>query len=127
PLRDREGAPPLELFQIWLNLPHASKMVEPHFAMFWNDAIPRRVTRDEAGRPTEVTVVAGRFGDAQPPPPPPKSWAAHPDSHVAVWTLKMAPDARFTLPATPPRTNRTLYFFPPPPPPTPPPPPPPHP
>src|SRR5262245_31303003 len=85
PLLDRQGGNPLELFQIWLNLPRAQKMAEPHFAMFWNDAIPRRVVRDDAGRPTEITVVAGRFGDAQPPPPPPRSWAAHPDSHVAIW------------------------------------------
>jgi len=90
PLLDRAAGNPLELFQIWLNLPRAQKMVEPHFAMLWNDQIPRRVVRDEAGRPTVVTVVAGRFGDAEPPPPPPSSWAARADSHVAIWTIQMA-------------------------------------
>jgi len=111
PLLDRAAGNPLELFQIWLNLPRAQKMVEPHFAMLWNDQIPRRVVRDEAGRPTVVTVVAGRFGDAEPPPPPPSSWAARADSHVAIWTIQMAAGAHLTLPAAPAGINRTLYFF----------------
>src|SRR5437016_8134294 len=60
PLLDRAAPNPLELFQIWLNLPRADKLVEPHFAMFWRDQIPRHVARDAAGRTTEITVVAGR-------------------------------------------------------------------
>ena len=110
PLLARD-ANPLELFQIWLNLPIASKFVEPHFTMLWDSAIPRHVARDEAGRQTEVTVIAGRLGDAKGPPPPPSSWASRPDADVAIWTVKMAPGARFTLPAAAPGSNRTLFFF----------------
>jgi hypothetical protein len=44
------------------------------------------------------------------PAPPPSSWAAHADSNVAIWTIKLAPHARFMLPAAP-GTNRSLYFF----------------
>jgi redox-sensitive bicupin YhaK (pirin superfamily) len=107
-----DGKPnPLELFQIWLNLPAAGKMVEPHFAMFWDQTIPRHVSHDLQGRQTELTVVAGRYGELQPPAPPPKSWASHPGSDVAIWTAKMAPGARWTLPAAAPGSNRTLYFF----------------
>lgn len=111
PLVDREGPNPLELFQIWLNLPRADKLADPHFVMMWGDTIPKEVVRDAAGRATEITVVAGRYGELRPPAPPPKSWASRAASDVAIWTLKMAPGARFTLPAASPGTNRTLYFF----------------
>src|SRR5580704_14636886 len=98
PLLDREGPNPLELFQIWLNLPSADKLAEPHFTMLWSDTIPRREVKDAAGRVTVVTVVAGRFGDAAAPSPPPRSWASRPDADVAVWILQMAPGAEVTLP-----------------------------
>ncbi len=111
PLLQRDQPNPVELFQIWLNLPRASKLVEPHFAMFWQSVIPRLVVRDAEGRTTEVTVVAGTLGDMKAPPPPPKSWAAQPESDVAIWTLKLAPGARWTLPAAGHGSNRMLYFF----------------
>ncbi len=111
PLLDQKGKNPVELFQIWLNLPRANKLVEPHFAMLWDQTIPRHVARDAAGRRTEVTVVAGRLGDLGAPPPPPKSWAAQTDSDVAIWTIKMEPYAEWTLSAAAAGSNRTLYFF----------------
>ena len=111
PLLDRGGPNPLELFQIWLNLPRADKLADPHFSMFWSNTVPKITERDAAGKATELTVVAGRVGDVNAPPPPPKSWASRAESDVAIWTLKMEPGARFTLPAASPGTNRTLYFF----------------
>lgn len=106
PLLDRDGPNPAELFQIWLNLPHADKHVAPHFAMLWDHTIPR-----QSFDGVEVRVVAGRLGGATPPAPPPSSWAARADSDVAIWTVKLAPGAVWTLPAARPGTNRTLYFF----------------
>ncbi len=47
PLLDRENENPVELFQIWLNLPAADKMVEPYFTMLWDDDIPRLVATDD--------------------------------------------------------------------------------
>ena len=41
PLLNATEPNPLELFQIWLNLPARNKMVEPHFTMLWNERIPR--------------------------------------------------------------------------------------
>ena len=38
-IREDEGNP-LELFQIWLNLPPESKMVPPYFRMLWSEEIP---------------------------------------------------------------------------------------
>ena len=118
PLLDTAAPNPLELFQIWLNLPARSKMAEPHFTMFWSQDIPQHVAMDDAGRSTEVACIAGRLtgqgGEAPlaPPPPPPDSWASQAEADLAIWTLKMAPGARWTLPpAQGPGTRRSLYFF----------------
>lgn len=127
PLLDEQAGNPLELFQIWLNLPARHKMADPHFTMFWAEDIPRVTATDAAGRTTDVACVAGRWTPAttpgepaataddtavQPLAPPPDSWAAQADADVAIWTLRMAPDARFTLPAaTGAGTRRSLYFF----------------
>ena len=123
PLLNPAANNPLELFQIWLNLPASHKMVEPHFTMFWAEKIPRRVDMDAAGHTTSVTCIAGQLASSaaasasasetlNPLAPPPDSWAAQPDSDVAIWTLKMQPGARWTLPAAQGAgTRRMLYFF----------------
>jgi redox-sensitive bicupin YhaK (pirin superfamily) len=112
PLLERDAPNPLELFQIWLNLPAADKLVDPHFAMLWSRDIPRLAFTDDAGRTTEVTLVAGALDRKRPPAPPPRSWAARADTDVAIWTVRMSPGARWTVPpAEGPRTRRTLYFF----------------
>lgn len=112
PLLKADADNPLELFQIWLNLPAKNKMAEPHFTMLWSEQIPRRVVADAEGRKTEVAVVAGRFGDVDALAPPPDSWAAQDGSDVAIWTLRMEPGAGFQLPPAPlAGTKRTLYFF----------------
>lgn len=111
PLLNRDAANPLELFQIWLNLPRAKKLTEPGFDMFWRDDIPVVRSTDEAGRAATVTLVAGRLGDWVPPAPPRDSWAANPEAEVAIWTIGLEAGARWTLPAASPGLNRTLYFF----------------
>jgi redox-sensitive bicupin YhaK (pirin superfamily) len=111
PLIDQGRPNPLELFQIWLNLPAKDKMVDPYFSMFWSEHVPRQVTKDDAGRSTEVTVVAGAFGATRPLTPPPNSWAAQAKSDVAIWTINMEANARFTLPAAGRGAHRMLYFF----------------
>ncbi len=119
PLLDAAAPNPLELFQIWLNLPARSKMAEPHFTMFWSEDIPHFTAIDGEGRTTKVSNIAGRIApaDGLPQagvalPPPPDSWATQPDADLAIWTLKMAPGAHWTLPAaTGAGTRRSLYFF----------------
>ena len=118
PLLDTTGPNPLELFQIWLNLPAKNKMVPPHFTMLWSEKIPRQVTTDTSGRATEVAVIAGQLMDATGTKPlgilspPPDSWASQPDADVAIWTIRMAAGARWVLPAAAGvETNRQLYFF----------------
>jgi len=106
---------PLELFQIWLNLPAANKMAAPHFTLFWADAIPHQITQDANGLETEVSVIAGQLQSVQPLLPPPDSWAAAAQSDLAIWTLRMQPGTRFTLPSANSGANsgtgRMLYNF----------------
>lgn len=111
PLLHKEKENPLELFQIWLNLPKAKKFAEPHFAMLWSETIPRKTYTDSAGNNTEVTVIAGKLESAQAPPPAPDSWAADPVNDVAIWIIKMEPEAEWILPAASKGINRTLYFY----------------
>ncbi|WP_312566937.1 pirin family protein, partial [Diaphorobacter sp.] len=113
PLLNTDAPNPLELFQIWLNLPARHKMVQPHFTMLWNERIPRLEHADAAGLRTTVTVVAGALdGAGAPLPPPPESWAAQADADVAIWTLRMEPGAHWTLPAARGQgTRRMLYWF----------------
>jgi quercetin 2,3-dioxygenase len=106
PLLDRGKRNPVELFQIWLNLPHADKLVDPHFSMLWANEIP--VIR-EAG--TEVTIIAGAIAGKTPLPAPPHSWASRAGSDVAIWTIRMTAGAAWTVPPASEGTNRTLYVF----------------
>ena len=112
PLLDRDGPNPLELFQIWLNLPRADKMVDPYFTMLWDHDIPRVRTADADGRRAEITVIAGRLADAEPVAPPPNSWASKPEAELAIWHVRLDPGARCELPAaTGADTVRVLYVF----------------
>ena len=107
PLLDAERPNPLELFQIWLNLPAESKLVEPHFAMLWDGDIPRLQADG-----VEITVIAGELAGLTPPSPPPHSWASRSDADVAIWHLRFEAGARWTLPrAAGADTVRTLYLF----------------
>ena len=110
PLVDPDDDNPLELFQIWLNLPSASKMVEAHFSMLWAPTIPQRVLRDEAGRSTVVRVVAGTWGETGAPAPPPASWASERDHHVGIWTLELDPGAQVELPPAAAGVRRAVYL-----------------
>ena len=112
PLVHTDQSNPAEFFQIWLNLPGKSKMVAPHFTMFWREDISHFQSVDADGRATEVACVAGSLGKAKGLPPPPDSWASQEDADVAIWTIKMQPGARWTLPAAVGQgTRRMLYFF----------------
>jgi quercetin 2,3-dioxygenase len=97
---------PVELFQIWLNLPSKDKMVSPHFTMLWEPSIPRIEAPGVL-----VRVVAGKLAEASPPSPPPSSWASRDESDLAIWTVKLQPKATWTLPPAKVGTNRILYLF----------------
>ncbi|MFT4597415.1 MAG: redox-sensitive bicupin YhaK (pirin superfamily) [Paracrocinitomix sp.] len=107
PLLSVDEPNPLHLFQIWLNLPAANKMVEPCYSMLWADDIPTVA----AAAGVEVTLIAGSLGEHRPPAPPPDSWAAAPGSDVAIWHVRLGPDSVWELPAGPAGAGRVLYHF----------------
>ncbi len=112
PLLDRTGPNTTELFQIWLNLPAADKMVDPYFTMQWSEDIPRLSRVDDAGRRGELTVIAGRVDGVEPLVPPPDSYGSRADADLAIWHLVLESFAGWTLPpAATAETVRTLYVF----------------
>ncbi len=112
PLLERDSDNSAELFQLWINLPSVDKMVAPNFAMLWSESIPTIEFEDESGRTTQVVAVAGSpEGHPASPTPPPHSWASNPDSDIAVWTIKMAAGATWTIPPAKAGTRRALYYF----------------
>lgn len=111
PLLNRDKENPVELFQIWLNLPAKNKMVSPHFTMFWHEQIPHHI-ESHGEKHSALTAVAGPFGNLSPLRPPPNSWASEPDSDVAIWPLRLTPGVPMVLPKTThERTRRVLYCF----------------
>lgn len=111
PLLHKDKENPLEIFQVWLNLPKASKFVEPHFKMLWEDNIPVLKETDNQGKSAQVNVIAGALNDLQAPNPTPDSWAANPDNQVVILTIKIDANATWVLPKASPGVNRTLYFY----------------
>ncbi|MGH8914610.1 MAG: pirin family protein [Acidimicrobiia bacterium] len=107
PLIDASGPNTMELFQIWLNLPPASKMVPAYFGMLWGEDIPTI----EPAPGVVVDVIAGAIEGHRPPSPPPDSWASQPGSHLAIWLIRLGPGAAWTLPIAPPGVNRMLHCF----------------
>jgi len=111
PLLNQNHGNPLEIFQVWLNLPKASKFVEPHFKMLWKEAVPLIVDKDEKDRRVEINLIAGSLNRINALEPTPDSWAADPKNNVSVLTIKMEPNAIWTLPAINEDVNRSLYFY----------------
>ena len=59
---EQESENRLELFQIWLNLPKASKMAEPYFKMLWKEQQQTHTITDAAGKTVQVLRTAGVQG-----------------------------------------------------------------
>jgi len=112
PLLNKDSDNPLELFQIWVNLPAESKTADPHFSMLWNEDTPTVTVADENGRSVSVRVIAGELDGAVPPPPPPDSWASRADTDVAIWNIDLSSGAHWELPAAHgAHTQRVLYVY----------------
>jgi redox-sensitive bicupin YhaK (pirin superfamily) len=111
PLLKTDAENPLELFQIWLNLPAGNKFVQPYYKMLWSEDIPKLMVTDDSGKTTEVTIIAGSINGAEGVPPTPDSWAASPEHEVAIWLIKMAAGASWEIPAASREVRRSIYYY----------------
>jgi redox-sensitive bicupin YhaK (pirin superfamily) len=122
PLLNTDRGNTLKMFQLWLNLPARNKLVEPEFAIFWAEALPRAWSTNSAGGRSMVEVIAGDYAplhatdDGQPlyraPTPPKNSWASDPASELAIWRIMLEPGTRLTLPAASDiEVRRILYIY----------------
>ena len=106
PLFNVDASNPLHLFQIWLNLPAASKMVDPYFSMLWNDVVP--IVHPLPG--STVTIIAGQLGEVAAAAPPPDSWASG-ENGVEIWHVRLDAGASVELPAAANGAHRVIYVF----------------
>lgn len=111
PLIQKDKGNPLELFQIWINLPQEKKFAAPHFKMLWAEEIPVVKKKDESGKTSEIILVAGRLEEVSAPAPAPDSWAADSDNEVAIWKIKIEKGGKWVLPAASSQVRRTIYFY----------------
>ena len=107
PLIRDDADNPLELFQIWLNLPPESKMVPAYFRMLWSEEIPTV----EPAPGVSIDVIAGSLAGEQAPAAPPDSWASNELGDMAIWLIRVDAGASWTLPAAAAGLNRMLHFF----------------
>jgi len=111
PLLRKDKDNPLELFQIWINLPRRNKMSNPHFSMLWSEKIPKLQLENQNKKTTQIEIIAGNFGKTQSLNPPPNSWAFDRKNEVAIWNVIMEKGATVNLPKAAPGVNRMLYFY----------------
>ncbi len=81
-----EGGP-MQMVQLWVNLPAKDKMTTPGYQAIQNADIPVRALPDVAG---QVRVIAGTYADAKGP--------AHTHTPMSVWDIQLAADKRVSLP-----------------------------
>jgi quercetin 2,3-dioxygenase len=105
PLLRTDAPNPVELFQIWVNLPRARKMAPPSFSMRWEKEQP--VLSDGMS----VRIVAGSLGGESAPPAPVDSWAADPENEFAIFEMRGDPGTALRLPAASAGVERMLYVF----------------
>lgn len=107
PLLHQDKENPVELFQIWLNLPKKNKLVQPEFKILWSEHIPRI----HPVQGIEISLISGQYADQTFNQAPQNSWAAATQHEVNILLVKMQPGTSFQYERSKNVTNRTLYFF----------------
>jgi len=111
PLLHSDRDNPLELLQVWINLPARSKFVEPYYKMLWSEDIPVVEVNDVSGKKGKVLLIAGEFNGIKALSPTPDSWAADPAHEVGIWIAELEPGATLELPPAIGDVSRTVYYY----------------
>ncbi len=111
PLIHQDQENPLELFQIWLNLPSKSKFADPDYKMLWAEEIPVIKHTNEKGKTATIRLIAGKYEDKKSLEPTKNSWAASEENHVGIQLVILEPEAEFQIAAGSKTLNRNLYFY----------------
>jgi redox-sensitive bicupin YhaK (pirin superfamily) len=111
PLINTEKNNPLELFQIWMNLPKKDKFVEPHYKMLWSEEIPVIESKNDLGKTSTIRLISGYYKDTKSLEPSPNSWAREKEHNVGIWLIRMEAEASIELPKVSSTLNRTVYFY----------------
>lgn len=111
PLVNQDKPNPLELFQIWLNLPAKDKFVEPEYKMLWSENVPIVKHIDDNEKLSEIRIIAGNFDNIKAVRPNTESWAYNPNKHVNIYLVKMEPGAKLIFPKGTTTMNRNLYYY----------------
>lgn len=102
---------PLELFQIWLNLPAKDKFANPEYKMLWAEDIPEIQSVSSNGKKTTVRIISGSMQGKESLEPSMASWARDRNHHVGIYLIHMESEASFMLPSISETLNRNLYFY----------------
>lgn len=117
PLVHQDKENPLELFQIWLNLPAKNKFTAPDYKMLWAEEIPEIKTTNERGKTATIRLIAGAYQKEKEIPPikaiaPTKeSWAAAEENQVGIQLVELEPEAEFHIAPGSKTLNRNLYYY----------------
>lgn len=111
PLVHQEKDNPLELFQIWLNLPAQGKSAPPEYKMLWAEEIPEIKHVSSNGKTATVRLIAGNVNGTAGLEPTNASWARDPHHHVSILLVHLEPHASLSLPPISETLNRNLYFY----------------
>ena len=110
PLVNEDKDNTLELFQVWLSLDHAHRMVDPDYKMLWSEDIPR-ITVGDKGKEVRITLIAGELMGKTAVEPTKDSWAANPDNRLSIQLIEMEPGSEYTIPESSETMNRSIYNY----------------
>lgn len=111
PLVSMEEENPLELFQVWLNLPAKDKFTKPAYKMLWSEDIPKVTIGDDYGPKAEITIISGGFNGLNALTPNAASYASDPNHHLNILLIEMGPYSEICLPQVSKTLVRNLYYY----------------